>query len=126
MKLHEVQRREILSSSLQQVELIPNFHSSLYYHKLILPLQKCYLCAAHISASLLHILCIYAARVLHTQYIHIACVLHTQNLAQRRTCHMYMHMRSHTSEYIFARYVQFMYSIHAALNKNYIHFFICL
>ena len=41
-----------------------------------------------------------------------------------------MHMRSHTSEYMYVTHVQlFMCSIHAAckqLHTNYIHLFICL
>ena len=80
-------------------------------------------------ACVLHIYllpyCTYCAYTLHAQYIHIACVLHTQKLAQRHTHATYMHMRSHTSEYM----QLFMYSIHAAckqMHTNCIHFLICL
>ena len=39
---------------------------------------------------------------LHVMRYHIACVQHTQKLAQRHTHATYMHMRSHTCEYMYA------------------------
>ena len=89
-----------------------------------------YIC--FLAAHTVHIRCT------HTIHQHIACVLHAQKLAQHYMHATYMHMRSHTSEYMYATCVQMlcaaymqlvMFSIHAAckqLHTNCIHFFICL